>query len=92
MWHKKSVLAQPVVAEPWPDGHTATGKRAYRGSIATGKQNNLAGVRWYHERLALISFIMIRNQRLVAKNTGHEAHELARKLGKQTERPQLKSV
>ena len=59
------------------EGHTATGKRAYRGHTATGKQNNLAGVHWCPERQALIMFIMIWNQRLVAKKTGHEAHEQA---------------
>ena len=92
-WH--ALVAGPTArkaATSAMEGHTAKGKRAYRGHTATGKQNNLAGVHWCPERQALIMFIMIWNQRLVAKKTGHAAHELARKLGKQTERPQLKSV
>ena len=48
------------------EGHTATGKRAYRGHTATGKQNNLAGMLWCPERLALIIFIIIWHQRLLA--------------------------
>ena len=36
VWHNKSVLAQPVVTEPWPEGHTATGKRTYRRLVSAG--------------------------------------------------------
>ena len=71
------------------DKSSVTNKCCSYRRLASTWQNNRAGVPWCPERLAVSIFIIIWHQRLVAKKTGHEAHELARNLGKQGWRTSL---